>query len=203
MKKVAFDLGNVIVGVSWQAFIDEWNRQGLQKREDPVTFFNDLQGQQDIGVITIDAALRNRFDLKGDKLRRLRNAWDSALLPSETMVSFMNSYKKAGYSVAILSNMGKEHAAIMRKEYPSILDGAVLHLSFEVGARKPAKLYFQSFITENPEFSGATFVDDRLENVLMAQKCGLRGCLFDLFKFEQLPETGQNLDLARLRKEIG
>jgi FMN phosphatase YigB (HAD superfamily) len=203
MKKVAFDLGNVIVGVTWEPFIQEWNRQGLQEKEDVTVFFHELQGLQDVGLTTINSSIKDRFGINGERLIRLRRAWDEALLPSDKMTSFMNEYKEKGYTVAILSNMGKEHSAVMHERFPEIFRDAILHLSFEVGARKPTKLYFQSFMIDHPEFKGAAFIDDRVENVTMADQYGLRGCSFDLSKFEKLRDIFQEHDLETLRRAIG
>ena len=200
MKNVAFDLGNVIVRVDFEPFITEWRKQRLQVEESAETFFIDLQGQQDIGLTTVGRALKERFRLNADRIKLLTDAWNEAISVSEVMVDFLQQLKSEGYRVAILSNIGTEHAALMRRKFPKIFDGCILHLSCEVGARKPTKLYFQSFMMDNPEFIDAAYVDDLSDNLTRAGNYGLRGFKFDLSEFEKM-EVKKQANALRLLKE--
>ena len=198
MKRVAFDLGNVIVKVDWKIFFDEWSRYiSTDVRE----FMRNIQYQQDVGLINMDKALSGITG--NDTIKKLKVAWGSVITLSDDIFSLLEDYKERNYSVAILSNIGSDHADIMRKVYPTIFDGAILHLSYEVGARKPTKLYFQSFLMENPKFIGATFVDDLLDNLTMAERFGFKGYQFNLDNYNKLSDDEKRLELLQLRKAIG
>ena len=122
-------------------------------------------------------------------------------------MDFLDDLKGQGEEVAILSNMGHEHATHIRENYPRIFDGCHLHLSCEVGARKPTKLYYQSFMMQYPHFAGAPFFDDRPENVIAAKEFGLDGRHFELGEFNQNSKKDRKdilSSMARLnRPKIG
>ncbi|KKN65671.1 hypothetical protein LCGC14_0479870 [marine sediment metagenome] len=203
MKEVAFDLGNIILSVDFAPFIKEWHHQGISLTARAEVFFDDLHAQQDIGTTTVDRCLRERFNLKGYELRRLLQAWNDSIDVSETMAAFLQELKKKDHTIAILSNMGSEHAEVMRRKFPAIFHNNILHLSYEVGARKPTKLYFQSFMMDHPEFKGAAFIDDRPENLVVGDRYGLRGYQFELSKFDTLSDKGKEFELNLLRNHIG
>jgi FMN phosphatase YigB (HAD superfamily) len=200
MKNIAFDLGNVIVRVDFSPFINEWRTQGLQTEESCDAFFSDLQGQQDLGLTTVARALKERFRLNKDKIASLTDAWDEAITVSEIMAEFLQQLKDEGHYIAILSNIGTEHAALMRRKFPKIFDGCILHLSCEVGARKPTKLFFQSFMLEHPEFKDAPFIDDLPENIKRGWDCDLNGFKFNLSEFEQM-DVKKQANMMRLLQE--
>jgi FMN phosphatase YigB (HAD superfamily) len=202
MKKVAFDLGRIIVNVDFSPFLDMWHSHGLFKIKDASTFFNDLHGQQDVGLTTIDRGLRERFNLNSQVIDDLGRAWDDSISINEDMASLLNGLKDEGYTVAILSNIGTRHAKVMREKFPSIFHHSILHLSCEVGARKPTKLYFQSFMMDHPEFKGALFIDDLAENRQQAERYGLRSYAFELAIFEKLSPQGKRHELDSLRRAI-
>lgn len=204
MKKAAFDLGNIVVEIDWKPFIKEWKALSLNRYSLAEEFFNGFQELQDVGLTTVSREIKKRFhDLEEDSVNRLIKGWNDALVYSDVMFSFINKLKDSGYLIAILSNIGREHASVMRTKFPEIFNDAILHLSYEVGARKPSKLYFQSFILEYPEFKGVTYIDDRLENLIVGQKYGLNGCLFDLEKFGGLSRKEKSREMDRLHRAVG
>ena len=66
---------------------------------------------------------------------------------------------------------------------PPVFNKCIQHFSCEVGARKPSKLFFQSFLMEEPHFHRSIFIDDIDENVEMAKKCGFRAVRFNINDF--------------------
>ena len=101
--------------------------------------------------------------------------------------------------VALLSNVGLEHAIVMEKildhhhlHSNKFFSKCVKHLSCQVGARKPTKLYYQSFLQQHPEFEGAAYLDDLQENLDMGKEFGFRPYFFSL-------EKEQRLTLAKLK----
>ena len=78
--------------------------------------------------------------------------------------------------VALLSNIGVEHAAMMNQvlQDGDFFQGAIKHFSCDVGARKPSKLFYQSFLQQHPEFVGSLYVDDLVENLEASRQFGFR-----------------------------
>ncbi|MDP2696407.1 MAG: hypothetical protein Q8O87_04155 [bacterium] len=185
MKGIAFDLGNVLIKVDFKKYITEWHRQKLYKREDVWHFLNSIQAGQDLGLTTMSDSLELRHGVSGKKLRLLHEAWRDSLIKNEQMFSFVEDLKKER-EVALLSNIGSEHALVVREKYGELFDRAHLHLSYEVGARKPTKLYFQSFLLQHSNFHGGVFVDDRDENLLMGRELGFKDYKFDLHAIKDL-----------------
>ena len=90
--------------------------------------------------------------------------------------------------VALLSNVGLEHAVQMARvlDIDSFFDKCVKHLSCHVGARKPTKLYYQSFLMQHPEFYGAAYLDDLQENLDASVPFGFRPRRFSLAEHKPL-----------------
>ena len=72
------------------------------------------------------------------------------------MMDFLKELENQDVKIALLSNMGLEHATFIRESLPELFQGRLLHLSCEVGARKPTKLYYQSFLQDHDEFTCCT-----------------------------------------------
>ena len=98
--------------------------------------------------------------------------------------------------------MGLEHAAYIRNNHPEVFAGRILHLSCEVGARKPTKLYFQSFLMQHPEFADSVFVDDREENLEMAKQMGFEPHQFSLENLAQMSEDDRKEAIKDIRSKI-
>lgn len=187
MRPIAFDIGNVLVDVNFAPFEECWNQYGLHHHENYMDFLLDLHGQQDVGLTTIRRAVKERFSNVllhplNATLCELDIAWDKIVIPNETMIGFMNDLRDEGHPVALWSNMGKEHAELIQDEYPEIMEGKINHLSCEVGARKPTKLYYQSFFMDHPEFRDCVYLDDLVRNVARAKTYGVKAIHFELNK---------------------
>ena len=53
-------------------------------------------------------------------------------------------------------------------------------MSYEVGARKPSKLYYQSFLLDHPEYKGCLYVDDLPQNLAVGRYYGFRSFEYNL-----------------------
>jgi hypothetical protein len=86
--------------------------------------------------------------------------------------------------VALLSNIGVEHAVMMENtlKHGGFFPDAIKHFSCDVGARKPSMIYYQSFLWQYPEFKGCLYVDDLQENLDSGAKFGFRPFHLDLSK---------------------
>ena len=84
--------------------------------------------------------------------------------------------------MALLSNIGTEHAALMEHSLNvgTFFSGAIKHFSCFVGARKPTALFYQSFLLEHPEFYSCLYIDDLQENLDVGKRFGFQTYRFSL-----------------------
>lgn len=212
---VAFDIGNVLAKVDLTKFTSKLEMVLKDHREshmrhfheshedEPMFFLNALQALQDLGITTVREALRHRYPfLSIAKLDFLIEAWLEVVQPSDMMLNFMDDLRSQGVKIALLSNIGPEHAGYLRKTCPRMFDGVYEHLSFEVGARKPSKLYYQSFLMDHSEFIGAVYLDDRDENLRAGKKYSFKSFGFNLDEIDSMPQSKRRLELRKARSYI-
>lgn len=162
---VCFDIGNVLCHIDLNKFVNTLIVTGQKNTpEEAFNFISNIQHHQDIGLLDMTKALSTELELKSNtQLDYLKNAWLNVVFPNTEMINLLKTMKKEGLKIALLSNIGIDHANYIRTTIPE-LNEYIQHFSFEVGARKPTKLFFQSFLYDYPEFRDGLFVDDRLEN---------------------------------------
>lgn len=184
MKYMALDVGNVLVHLDFQPFIRQLSKQFNVHLEDAEYFLNRSHSLHDMGLTTMAYQLREHFDIKSpDVVRELLDMWGDVITPNyevlDTMLELMDTHD---VKAAIVSNVGLEHSARMAKvlSYGGFFEKCDLHLSCYVGARKPTKLYYQSFLSQYPEYTGCTYVDDLRENLDASEPFGFRTYRFAL-----------------------
>ncbi len=198
---VAFDIGNVLCEVNLELFTQKL-KEFIPPENDPMLFLEYLQNMQDIGATTIRKSLRHHHGINNENLEYLIEAWNSTVKPNEMMLNFLDNLKSEHVKIALLSNMGHEHAEYLKRICPRLFKNNIEHLSYQVGAAKPAKLYFQSFLIDNPEFQGAIFIDDRSENLKSAKGYHFKTYKFCLDAMLSLPQAKQRLELIKIRSYI-
>ena len=177
---IAFDIGNVLYHVDMKSFykfiVDRGITDTIERAEE---FVAGIQYPQDLGLYNIRQGFY-RFNpyLSKETLADLHDVWIDVAKPAEPMIALIEELIGEGYSIALLSNIGKDHAALIRQKC-KIFEKCHQHFSCEVGARKPTKLYYQSFIQESHWTHLPRFFDDREENIQGA-KGFLEGTRFDL-----------------------
>lgn len=212
---VCFDLGNVIFRVNLNKFTDYLDELIIaKKRISPETeyshlhtgwqFLCELQAAQDIGITTLERHLftiyRNLFN--ETQVKDLMNAWFSTIEPSLLMFNFLTTLKNEGVKIAFLSNIGFDHLNHLQKTYPDFFENTISHFSCEVGARKPSIIYYQSFLTDHPEYKNALYVDDLIENLKIGKKQTFKTYHFDLETIEKMPISQQHIELKKLKSYI-
>lgn len=200
---VALDIGNVLVDVNLSIFVDSLNYH-LENISGPVSykhsldFLNELQPLQDLGLNSVKTHLANIYpELNSAIIYSLQKDWDNTIRVNQQMVNFIEKLKFAGVKIALLSNIGFEHKERLRQIWPALFEGTIQHFSCDVGARKPQKLYFQSFLEDYNEFKAALYLDDREENLIVGKKYGFETLHFKLDDFNKktLSEQKKELDI--------
>lgn len=208
MKYVAFDVGNVLVNVNFQPFINKLSSDLNISLEEATYFMNRSQKLHDLGLTVMHDELIDHLKIRSSVLRdELIEYWNNSITPADWMLEKLDRISSQyDLRVALVSNVGLEHAVRMKKilNYNGFFDKAVKHFSCEVGARKPTFLYYQSFLRMNPEWQGCPYIDDLQENLDTGAKFG-----FKPFRFSLQEITGINYDeeifnrtLANLEKFI-
>lgn len=185
MNFVALDIGNVLVHVDFSSFINAISEELNITLEEAEYFMNRTHALHDMGLTQMSDELRDHFKIRSPVImKRLLEVWDCVLTPEFGMIAKMCYLMKSrNLQVALLSNIGLEHAKVMSvilNFEGSFFDNCVKHLSCQVGARKPSKLYYQSFLAQHPRFRGAAYLDDVQENLDMGAQFGFRPHRFAL-----------------------
>lgn len=184
-KYVAFDIGNVLCHVNLESFYDFLvTEQILWDKQQAEEFISGIQYPQDLGLYNIRQGFyRFNPELPRNKLQELHDAWLDIVDPSEPMLGVIDDALAAGYEVALLSNIGFDHSGVVRQKC-KVFQRCHQHFSCEVGARKPTKLFYQSFMMHYNWPHGATFLDDRKDNIEAARPY-FNGVTFDIDHYER------------------
>lgn len=181
---VCLDVGNVLVHVDFQIFVRELSKQLNLTLEEAEYFMNRTHALHDMGLTKMADELRDHFKIKSPLIiKDLLASWDRVITPNFIVMDKLVEMKRTrNLQIALLSNVGLEHAVQMERMLGTggIFEEAVKHLSCHVGARKPTKLYYQSFLLQHPEFQGCAYLDDLQENLDMGAEFGFRPMLFNL-----------------------
>ena len=145
MKYLALDIGNVIVDCDLNSFFTYMSQivDNPKSYEEAFVICEEMQPRLDLGITTIDTELDRICLGHGGHRNKMKELWLGAIKPVPQINEILLELISDGVKIALLSNVGIDHAAVMRKVLP--IDNCLQHFSCEVGARKPSKLYFQSF----------------------------------------------------------
>src|ERR1700748_2040124 len=107
---ICFDVGNVLLEVKLENFISELKKY-IAPEHDPLFFLENLQAAQDLGLSTVKRALQTQHSIKNEvTVNKLLDAWNNTLILNSMMLNFMDNLRDEGVKIALLSNMGIEHA---------------------------------------------------------------------------------------------
>ena len=184
------DIGNVLVNIDMDPLRKGISKQLNISKSDTDHFISTLQKKQDLGITNMRDEIIVRFNIKSEYIvDELVDLWNSVVQPNWCAINFFSALKKTyKLDIALLSNIGTEHAALFKDGsqwdyfHNLIHKDAIKHFSCEVGARKPTKLFYQSFLQMYPEFHGALYLDDIKENVDAGCEMGLYSIQFDINK---------------------
>jgi FMN phosphatase YigB (HAD superfamily) len=206
MKYLAIDIGNVIVDMNFDSFLRELSMTLNISKDEAWNFLGRTQQLHDLGYTLIRDELRDHFKIRSEAtIEKIMTEWNNTLSPNKGVISWLERLMDKGVNVALLSNMGFEHMKIM----PDILgkklyDNSVRYFSCEVGARKPSLIFYHTFLSLHPNFSGAVYLDDNEQNIETGGKFNLQPVLFDLFKMssaENITAKIKEVELEILKRK--
>lgn len=169
MNYICLDIGNVLCHLDTQPVIELISEKCNITLAEANRFLKRFQQLHDLGYTTMEDELKDTFNLKSPvTLKKIVDAWNDSVTPNMYIINKLNDMRdKHGLKVALLSNIGLEHAAMIEEklQHNGFFEGAIKHFSCFIGARKPSLIYYQSFLLMHPEYKGCLYVDDLQENL--------------------------------------
>jgi glucose-1-phosphatase len=194
IRNIIFDLGGVLLNISYQASIDEFKALGItnfdqifsQASQDKV--FDGL----DKGHISPDDFRTKLRDFTGLPLSdaQINKAWNAMLreMPGNSLT--LLEQVRDHYRIFLLSNTNAIHFPdflVCLKETHGYESMEVFfekqYLSYEIGMRKPDVEIFEYVVNQNRLNPSETlFIDDTFQHVEGARKAGLKAYWLDISK---------------------
>lgn len=177
-KYICLDIGNVLCDVATQPFLETLSETFNITIPEADRFLKRFQQIHDLGYTTMEDELKDKFGLKSPiTINKLVEAWNDSVTPNMAMIDKLNYLRdEHNLQVALLSNIGIEHANMMKIKLQegNFFPNSIKHFSCFVGARKPSMVYYQSFLMQYPEFKGCIYVDDLTINLEASKQFGFQ-----------------------------
>lgn len=178
MNFIALDIGNVLCRVDAVPFLEKLSETFNITIPEATRFLKRFQQLHDLGYTTMEDELKDQFGAKSPViLKKLVDAWNDSVMPDLQMITTLNNIRaEHGLKVALLSNIGVEHASKLESKlaHGDFFPNAIKHFSCFVGARKPSTIFYQSFLLQYPEFKDCLYVDDLQENLDASKAFGFK-----------------------------
>ncbi len=180
IENIIFDLGDVFVNLDHEKFQEELHYLGLKDISSNMTGFNQLYEKGLVSTSEFkdyykDVLKRGEFSDK-----QLVKSWVSILgdFPVHRLLFLENIPKN--YRLFLLSNTNEMHIEFVKTQYGKDFYRRFVncfdkvYYSHKINMRKPDAGPFELIIAENKLSASSTlFVDDMLENVVMASQLGI------------------------------
>lgn len=185
-KYLALDIGNVLCTVDIRPCLNTMSNLLNISVDEAEIFIKRFQKAHDLGYTSTTEEIISKFGpVSQNIIDQIIDVWNNSIIAHHEMLGMLNNIKdNYRVKIALLSNIGVEHAELIGKklDYNGFLADVINHFSCEVGARKPSMLYYQSFLLQHPDAKGCLYVDDLPENIEMGHRMGFKPIQFDLTK---------------------
>lgn len=186
IEVVVFDFGGVIGTTdkaSVRSFISE--SLGLSKWEEGAVF-RDLRSARKRGVsenaFFVDLAKAHGHPDPEAWTAELHLRMVDAVHTIPGMLELVEDLKRAGYQTAMLSNISKREAALIREKGIYAYFHPVI-LSCDIEASKPKPEAYRALLNQlNVPATHVVFIDDKSENIAAAKKFKIQGIKFTSLK---------------------
>ena len=183
IKSIIFDLGEVLLNISYQNTINEFEKLGI---ENSSSFYskklqNNMFNLLETGKISEDEFVSKiQNSCKNASEKEIIFAWNSMLLNLPENRIYLLKKLKSEYNIYLLSNTNSIHITAFKKrlgkekylEFYNLFDK--VYYSHKIGHRKPNAEAFQLIIEENNLNSDEVlFIDDSPQHIEGAKKLGI------------------------------
>jgi FMN phosphatase YigB (HAD superfamily) len=108
----------------------------------------------------------------------VQRAWQAVIGPADSAVGAVAADLARAGQLMLASNTNPFHWSVVQSRLAELGISSPAFLSFEIGSAKPAQAFFDSLIRAGLRGAReAVFVDDRMDNVAAARRCGWAGWL--------------------------
>ncbi|MFV0337270.1 MAG: HAD family hydrolase, partial [Chthoniobacterales bacterium] len=180
---IIFDIGNVLLKFDYSLAIHaivSRNKQSSPPKESQVFQLRDSHERGDLTHADFLAQVRLLFSDQGTEEEFIKD-WAAIFEPNQPMIDFVKARAELNtHPLYLLSNIGKIHADYIQNTYAFLehFEGAAF--SYKLSSMKPEAAIFnrtsEKFALEKAH---VLFIDDRLENVLAAQRHGWTSLHYD------------------------
>ena len=182
-KTIIFDLGAVILNISYENTINALTKLGVKNAEN---FYSkkvqtELFNKIETGKISNMEFLKElQKETKNANIKQVKMAWNSMLLdlPEERLKTIKKL--KDNHKVFLLSNTNSIHINALKEQlgnkkwiaFCELFDK--MYLSHELGLRKPDVKIFEHILNEQKlKAEEVFFVDDSPQHIISAKKIGI------------------------------
>lgn len=187
IKTIIFDYGGVILDIDPQLTMDEFAKLGARKLNEREVdeLLNGIVRKFERGIFTPELfrkRIREFLHIPKATDQKIDDAWNALLFDTPAERIEVIEQTKKHYQILLLSNSNEIHYDLFVRdlqlrfgyqEFDSLFDKA--YFSFDMHMTKPDLEVFEFVINQhalNP--SKTLFIDDTEENIIAAQKLGLR-----------------------------
>jgi putative hydrolase of the HAD superfamily len=185
IRNIIFDLGNVLVNVEYERFINKLKSRGVSEE----TYGNFFKGGSyrllgyESGEITTDEFITKclnglKLDMDRSEYADAFNDMFSEIKPMSSLVRELSAVNN--YRLFLLSNTSPLHFEYIKQKYDYVNLLEKFALSYELKSLKPDDIIYERTIDHLgviPEES--IFIDDLQENCDAAQKHGIKTICYD------------------------
>jgi putative hydrolase of the HAD superfamily len=184
IKSIIFDLGGVLLNISYQKTIDEFEKLGIDNsssfysKKEQNNIFNHLE----CGKITVEKFVKEiQQHCNTSTPKQILFAWNAMLLDfPKNKINLLNNLKEK-YQIFLLSNTNEIHInkfqnIMGEKEYHKFYNlFNKVYYSYEIGFRKPDIEAFHLVLDKNNlKAKEVLFIDDSLQHIEGAKKLGIK-----------------------------
>ena len=199
IKNIIFDLGNVIINIDGNLTSKAMKNLGFKDFEKSYTLFKqtDLFDRLEKGLINSDYLrneLRKHIEHEVSD-NRFDEAWGAMLLDfPKARINLIQELSKR-YNVYLLSNTNaihyKQYSQSFIDQYGFEFNSLFIkaYYSFQMGMRKPDVEIFKSTLSDSNLLPEETlFIDDLKENIVSAEKVGIKTMWIDISNGDDITE---------------
>ena len=184
IKSIIFDLGGVLLNISYQNAIEEFEKLGI---ENSSSFYSKKSQTNIFNLLETGEISENEFvkvikkSCKSVTLKQILYAWNSMLLDlPKNRINLLINLKKE-YQIFLLSNTNEIHINKFKnimgeEEYNKFYNlFNKVYYSHEIGMRKPNAEAFRLILDENNlKTKEVLFIDDSPQHIDGAKKLGIQ-----------------------------
>lgn len=187
MKYLAVDIGQVICHLDFDSFNSKLAKFAGISEKEAYNFLLNSQKAHDLGFSFLEKDLNNKLyglNLPPEQVAEIVKEWHKTVIPNPLVMEWLIKLLGKGVEIALVSNIGMEHAETMKTLLSPIYENVnvVRFFSCEVGARKPSYVYYQTFLNMYPKFKRCIYMDDNLDNIASGKLFEFNSIPFDLSK---------------------